>query len=331
MYDVYLVGACVLVGSSVGFSRHMHWWEGHSMSLGYIVWGMLNYGGTGTGSCFGMPGDEDAEMIVVGSIIDSSSTGTGLGFGMPGDEDTEMIRWNDRQSMAASKPRLMDSDMHCGWERKCQWTEVVARALAMVTGMVEDGGEGAAVVGMVVGDPEEVLEQVYLSGVNACVGVHSLELGMEAEVGAKLWVKIDIQTTGAGEKILIFIQSQLRLQFLKNGDETYLVPPKPSIDTMPASAAPKCMTTRAKNATQHPGHILTRGENCVKRRTKAGKAADKQHEEEEKEASKAAIQETHKCVAAFQKKMQTDQAAACADAPKPSRPHPRPVKKAAKA
>ncbi|KAG1889826.1 hypothetical protein F4604DRAFT_1914339 [Suillus subluteus] len=100
---------------------------------------------------------------------------------------------------------------------------------------------------------------------------------------------------------------------------------------MPASAVPQCMTTRPKNATQHPGHILTGGENRIKRRTKAQKAADDRHEEEEKEASQAAIQETHKCVAAFQKQMQTDQAAARADAPKPSRPHPHPVKKAAKA
>ncbi|KAG1889254.1 hypothetical protein F4604DRAFT_1673935 [Suillus subluteus] len=130
--------------------------------------------------------------------------------------------------------------------------------------------------------------------------------------------------------LVIFIQSQLKLQFLKNGDEAYLVPPKPSIDTMPTSAAPKCMVTRPKNATQHPRHILTGGENHVKRRTKAQKATDDQCEEEEKEASKAAIQETHKRVAAFQKQMQTDQAAAHADAPKPSRPRPRPVKKAAK-
>ncbi|KAG1889837.1 hypothetical protein F4604DRAFT_1914351 [Suillus subluteus] len=100
---------------------------------------------------------------------------------------------------------------------------------------------------------------------------------------------------------------------------------------MPASAVPQRMTTRPKNATQHPGHILTGGENRIKRRMKAQKAADDRHEEEEKEASQAAIQETHKCVAAFQKQMQTDQAAARADAPKPSRPRPHPVKKAAKA
>ncbi|KAG1801993.1 uncharacterized protein BJ212DRAFT_1487474 [Suillus subaureus] len=87
----------------------------------------------------------------------------------------------------------------------------------------------------------------------------------------------------------------------------------------------------AENATQHPGHILTRGDNCIKRRTKAQKATDDQCEEEEKEASQAAIQETHKCIAAFQKQLQTDQAAACADAPKPSRPRPHLVKKAAKA
>ncbi|KAG1882715.1 hypothetical protein F4604DRAFT_1921313 [Suillus subluteus] len=99
---------------------------------------------------------------------------------------------------------------------------------------------------------------------------------------------------------------------------------------MPASTTPKRMVTRPKNATQHPGHILTGGENCIKRRTKAQKATDDQREEEEKEASKAAIQETHKRVAAFQKQMQTDQAAARADAPKPGRPRPRPVKKAAK-
>ncbi|KAG1829626.1 hypothetical protein EV424DRAFT_1344074 [Suillus variegatus] len=91
--------------------------------------------------------------------------------------------------------------------------------------------------------------------------------------------------------------------------------------------------TRAKNATQHPGHILTGGKNRTKRRTKAQMAADEQCEAEEKEASQTAIQETHKRVAAFQQKMLTDQAAARADAPKPSRPRPRPVpvKKAAKA
>ncbi|KAG1762551.1 hypothetical protein EDD22DRAFT_847009 [Suillus occidentalis] len=100
---------------------------------------------------------------------------------------------------------------------------------------------------------------------------------------------------------------------------------------MPASVVPQRMTTRPKNATQHPGHILTGGENRIKRRTKAQMAADERREEEEKEASQAAIQETHKRIAAFQKQMQTDQAAACADAPKPSRPRPRPVKKAAKA
>ncbi|KAG1728961.1 uncharacterized protein EDB91DRAFT_1312874 [Suillus paluster] len=65
--------------------------------------------------------------------------------------------------------------------------------------------------------------------------------------------------------------------------------------------------------------------------TKAQKATDNQHEEEEKEASKATIQEVHKRIAAFQKQMQTDQAAVCADAPKPSCPRPHPVKKAAKA
>lgn len=100
---------------------------------------------------------------------------------------------------------------------------------------------------------------------------------------------------------------------------------------MPTSAAPKRMATRPKNATQHPGHILTGGENRTKRRTKAQKAADNQREEEEKKASKVAVLETNKRVAAFHKKMETDQAAARADAPKPSRPHPRPVKKAVKA
>ncbi|KAG2029804.1 hypothetical protein BDR03DRAFT_1017942 [Suillus americanus] len=100
---------------------------------------------------------------------------------------------------------------------------------------------------------------------------------------------------------------------------------------MPTSAAPKRMATRPKNATQHPGHILTGGENRTKRRTKAQKAADDQREEEEKKASKAAVLETNKRVAAFHKKMETDQAAARADAPKPSRPRPRPVKKAVKA
>ncbi|KAG2123297.1 hypothetical protein DEU56DRAFT_760106, partial [Suillus clintonianus] len=100
--------------------------------------------------------------------------------------------------------------------------------------------------------------------------------------------------------------------------------------SQPASAVPKRMTTRPKNATQHPGHILTGGEGRVKRRTKAQKAADDQREKEEKQASEMALQEGHKRVAAFQKKMQTDQAAARADAPKPTRPRPRPVKKVAK-
>ncbi|KAG1886074.1 hypothetical protein F4604DRAFT_1675749 [Suillus subluteus] len=98
----------------------------------------------------------------------------------------------------------------------------------------------------------------------------------------------------------------------------------------PASAVPKRMMTRPKNATQHPGHILTEAEGYTKRHTKAQKAADDKCEKEEKQASEMATQEGHKRVAAFQKKMQTDQAAIRADAPKPTRPRPRPVKKAVK-
>ncbi|KAG1875823.1 hypothetical protein F4604DRAFT_1581771 [Suillus subluteus] len=98
----------------------------------------------------------------------------------------------------------------------------------------------------------------------------------------------------------------------------------------PASAVPKRMMTRPKNATQHPGHILTEAEGYTKRRTKAQKGADDKREKEEKQASEMATQEGHKHVAAFQKKMQTDQAAIRADAPKPTRPRPHPVKKAVK-
>ena len=43
------------------------------------------------------------------------------------------------------------------------------------------------------------------------------------------------------------------------------------------------------------------------------------------------MQEKHKRIATFQKQMETDQAAMRADAPKPSRPHPHPVKKGVKA
>jgi hypothetical protein len=133
---------------------------------------------------------------------------------------------------------------------------------------------------------------------------------------------------------------------LKNCDETYLVvrhhwlgilvlqPPKPSINTMSqlASAVPRRVATRAKNATQHPGYILTGGEGHTKRRTKAQKAADDQRVEEEKRASEMAVHEGHNRIAVFQKKMETDQAAARVDAPKPTRPRPRPrpVKKAVK-
>ncbi|KAG1839910.1 hypothetical protein DFJ58DRAFT_733126 [Suillus subalutaceus] len=98
----------------------------------------------------------------------------------------------------------------------------------------------------------------------------------------------------------------------------------------PASAVPKRMMTRPKNATQHPGHILTEAEGYTKRRTKAQKFAGDKREKEEKQASEMAVQEGYKHVAAFEKKMQTDQAAKRADAPKPIRPRPRPVKKVAK-
>ncbi|KAG1878921.1 hypothetical protein F4604DRAFT_1679790 [Suillus subluteus] len=85
--------------------------------------------------------------------------------------------------------------------------------------------------------------------------------------------------------------------------------------SQPAKAVPKQMMTRAKNATQHPGHILTGGEDHIKRRTKSQKAADDQCEEEEKQASE----------------MATGQAAICADVLKPPHPHPHPIKKAVKA
>ncbi|KAG1775764.1 hypothetical protein EV702DRAFT_1198963 [Suillus placidus] len=96
-----------------------------------------------------------------------------------------------------------------------------------------------------------------------------------------------------------------------------------------ASAVPKRMTTRAKNATQHPGQILIEG--SAKRHTKAQKATDDQHEKEAREASETAVQEGYKRVATFQKQMMTDQAAAHVDAPKPGRPRARPVMKAVKA
>ncbi|KAG2345935.1 hypothetical protein BDR05DRAFT_998005 [Suillus weaverae] len=100
------------------------------------------------------------------------------------------------------------------------------------------------------------------------------------------------------------------------------------------SAVPRHVVTRAKNATQHPGYILTGGEGHTKRHTKAQKAADDQHVEEEKRASEMAVHEGHNHIAVFQKKMETDQAAARVDAPKPThprpRPCPRPIKKAVK-
>ncbi|KAG1734411.1 uncharacterized protein EDB91DRAFT_1250923 [Suillus paluster] len=101
--------------------------------------------------------------------------------------------------------------------------------------------------------------------------------------------------------------------------------------SQPASTVSKCMTTQAKNATQHPGHYMTGGEGRAKRRTKAQKSADDQREKEAKEASETAVQERHKRIATFQKQMETNQAAMCADAPKPSHPRPHPVKKGVKA
>jgi len=101
--------------------------------------------------------------------------------------------------------------------------------------------------------------------------------------------------------------------------------------SQPASTVSKRVTTRAKNATQHPGYILTGGEGHVKRHTKAQKATDDQREEEEERASEMAELEAHNRIAAFQKQMEADQVAKRADAPKPTRPRPRPVKKAVKA
>ncbi|KAG1879521.1 hypothetical protein C8R48DRAFT_767779 [Suillus tomentosus] len=86
--------------------------------------------------------------------------------------------------------------------------------------------------------------------------------------------------------------------------------------SQPASAVSKCMNTRAKNATQHPGYIQL----------------EAKREKEAKEASEMAVQEGYKCVAVFQKKMQTDQAATRADVQKPTCPCPCPcpIKKAVK-
>jgi hypothetical protein len=89
----------------------------------------------------------------------------------------------------------------------------------------------------------------------------------------------------------------------------------------------KRIGTRPKNATQHPGRILNEGHG--KRRTAAQKAADDKREREAKEASKKAVQESYQHIATLQAQMQADQDAACADAPKPTRPRACPVKKAA--
>ncbi|KAG0692874.1 hypothetical protein DFH29DRAFT_881965 [Suillus ampliporus] len=79
--------------------------------------------------------------------------------------------------------------------------------------------------------------------------------------------------------------------------------------------------TRPKNATQHPGHILTAG--VGKRHTAAQKADDDQHDREAKEASKKALQESYQRIATLQAQMQANQDAARMDAPKPKHPHPR--------
>jgi hypothetical protein len=51
---------------------------------------------------------------------------------------------------------------------------------------------------------------------------------------------------------LTLLSATIALNFLQS--------PEPSIDSiMPASAVLKRMTTRPKNATQHPGYILTGG------------------------------------------------------------------------
>ncbi|KAG2116423.1 uncharacterized protein F5147DRAFT_568182 [Suillus discolor] len=88
------------------------------------------------------------------------------------------------------------------------------------------------------------------------------------------------------------------------------------------------MGTRPKNATQHPGRILIN--NRGKKRTTAEKATDDQRQREAKEASEKAVQESYQCIATLQAHMQADQDAAHVDAPKPKRPHARPVGKAAK-
>ena len=81
--------------------------------------------------------------------------------------------------------------------------------------------------------------------------------------------------------------------------------------------------TRPKNATQHPGHILTAG--VGKRRTATQKAADDQRDREAKEASEKALQESYQRIATLQAQMQANQDAARMDAPKPKRPRARPV------
>ncbi|EGO04776.1 hypothetical protein SERLA73DRAFT_68444 [Serpula lacrymans var. lacrymans S7.3] len=90
---------------------------------------------------------------------------------------------------------------------------------------------------------------------------------------------------------------------------------------------PQRMQTRAKNATQRPGlHLLEAQaeQNPVKRRTKAEKAADDQHEKDSKEAKAAAIQDSYKHIAVLQEQMQVTQQNAHADAPKSRRPCPCP-------
>ncbi|KAG1744023.1 uncharacterized protein EDB91DRAFT_1050886 [Suillus paluster] len=96
-----------------------------------------------------------------------------------------------------------------------------------------------------------------------------------------------------------------------------------------STTVPNHMVTCAKNTTQHPGHILTAGR--VKRHTVAQKAADDQCEQEEMEASEAAVQEGYQRIATLQAKMQADEDAARADTPKPKRPRACAVKKGAKA
>ncbi|KAG1741342.1 hypothetical protein EDB19DRAFT_1828152 [Suillus lakei] len=144
----------------------------------------------------------------------------------------------------------------------------------------------------------------------------SLELGMKAEVGGSLTFEQHQKLEGVRYSELWVHSTQNMLKVLLNcllAGQTTGAGEKILVDKHLGVAASRTYSDWGQ-----------------KLHTKAQKAADEQREEEEKKASKAAVLETNKRVATFHKKMETDQAAACADAPKPSCLHPHPVKKAVK-